>query len=159
MRLLHAALDNLKVDHISKQQYYMCFKFSPLLIQSSSAAPSGLYSARGSFSPLRMPAAYNQLAASSLLNQQYAAALGLGKSLNSVPQTHTRVLSVHRTLSEDPLVVSTPIKGMPTTMCTTVIILCKFFNVISYIDNLTAHLKCTYCFKAFEKFGVVKLQN
>lgn len=130
VHLLHPALDNLKVDHISKQQCYV-FKFSPLLIQSSSAASSGLYSARGSFSPLRMPAAYNQLAASSLLNQQYAAALGLGKSLNWVPQTHIRVLSVHRSLSEDPLVISTPIKGMPTTMCTTVIILYKLVNVIS----------------------------
>ncbi|XP_035512655.1 protein LSM14 homolog B [Morone saxatilis] len=51
----------------------------PAIIQSSSAG-SGVYSARGPFSPLRMPA-YNQLAASSLLNQQYAAALGLGHVL------------------------------------------------------------------------------
>ncbi|XP_070696154.1 protein LSM14 homolog B [Pempheris klunzingeri] len=49
----------------------------PAIVQSSSAGSSGVYSARGPFSPLRMPT-YNQLAASSLLNQQYAAALGLG---------------------------------------------------------------------------------
>ncbi|KAE8293679.1 Protein LSM14-like protein B Protein FAM61B-like protein RNA-associated protein 55B [Larimichthys crocea] len=52
----------------------------PAIIQSSSAGPSGVYSARGPFSPVRMPA-YNQLAASSLLNHQYAAALGLGHVL------------------------------------------------------------------------------
>lgn len=49
------------------------------LVQSSSAGSSGIYSAHGgSLSPVKIPA-YNQLAASSLLNQQYAAALGLGK--------------------------------------------------------------------------------
>ncbi|XP_041802517.1 protein LSM14 homolog B-like [Chelmon rostratus] len=58
----------------------------PAIVQSSSAGPSGVYSARGPFSPLRMPA-YNQLAASSLLNQQYAAALGLGPVL---PGLHVR---------------------------------------------------------------------
>ncbi|XP_019951844.1 protein LSM14 homolog B [Paralichthys olivaceus] len=52
----------------------------PAIIQSSSAGPSGLCAALGPFSPMRMPA-YNQLAASSLLNQQYAAALGLGPVL------------------------------------------------------------------------------
>uniref|UniRef100_A0A665VMK3 LSM family member 14B n=1 Tax=Echeneis naucrates TaxID=173247 RepID=A0A665VMK3_ECHNA len=49
----------------------------PAIVQSSTAGASGVYSALGPFSPLRIPA-YNQLAASSLLNQQYAAALGLG---------------------------------------------------------------------------------
>ncbi|XP_076597753.1 protein LSM14 homolog B [Chaetodon auriga] len=58
----------------------------PAIVQSSSAGPSGVYSACGPFSPLRMPA-YNQLAASSLLNQQYAAALGLGPVL---PGLHLR---------------------------------------------------------------------
>ncbi|XP_070767026.1 protein LSM14 homolog B [Enoplosus armatus] len=58
----------------------------PAIIQSSSAGSSGVYSAHGPFSPLRMPA-YNQLAASSLLNQQYAAALGLGPIL---PGLHVR---------------------------------------------------------------------
>ncbi|KAM7411544.1 hypothetical protein PAMA_021503 [Pampus argenteus] len=47
----------------------------PAIVQSS-VGSSGPYSALGPFSPLRMPA-YNQFAASSLLNQQYAAALGL----------------------------------------------------------------------------------
>ncbi|GAA6216447.1 protein LSM14 homolog B [Lates japonicus] len=58
----------------------------PAIVQSSSASSSGVYSALGPFSPLRMPA-YNQLAASSLLNQQYAAALGLGPVL---PGLHVR---------------------------------------------------------------------
>ncbi|KAK5863836.1 hypothetical protein PBY51_000833 [Eleginops maclovinus] len=58
----------------------------PAIVQSSSAGPSSVYSPLGPFSPLRMPA-YNQLAASSLLNQQYAAALGLGPLL---PGLHVR---------------------------------------------------------------------
>lgn len=49
-----------------------------MFVQSSSAGSSGAYSAPGQFSPVRM-SGYNQLAASSLLNQQYAAVLGLGK--------------------------------------------------------------------------------
>ncbi|XP_029912590.1 protein LSM14 homolog B [Myripristis murdjan] len=52
----------------------------PAIVQSSSAGSSALYSAQAPFSPLKMPS-YNQLAASSLLNQQYAAALGLGTVL------------------------------------------------------------------------------
>ncbi|KAM4609775.1 protein LSM14 homolog B [Polymixia lowei] len=52
----------------------------PAILQSSIGSPSGLCSAQGPFSPLSMPS-YNQLAASSLLNQQYAAALGLGPVL------------------------------------------------------------------------------
>ncbi|XP_068585810.1 protein LSM14 homolog B [Cebidichthys violaceus] len=52
----------------------------PAIVQSASVGSSGVYSSLGPFSPLRMPA-YNQLAASSLLNQQYAAALGLGSVL------------------------------------------------------------------------------
>ncbi|XP_017264966.1 protein LSM14 homolog B isoform X2 [Kryptolebias marmoratus] len=53
----------------------------PAIIQSSSASSSSVYPGLGRFSPLRIPA-YNQLAASSLLNQQYAAAaLGLGSVL------------------------------------------------------------------------------
>ncbi|XP_073326494.1 protein LSM14 homolog B [Pagrus major] len=58
----------------------------PAIVQSSSAGSSGIYSAREPFSPLRMPA-YSQLAANSLLNQQYAAALGLGPVL---PGLHLR---------------------------------------------------------------------
>ncbi|XP_061590829.1 protein LSM14 homolog B [Cololabis saira] len=56
----------------------------PAIIQSSGAGPSSIYSTYGSMSPLRM-SAYNQLAASSLLNQQYAAALGLGPVLQDMP--------------------------------------------------------------------------
>ncbi|XP_072223036.1 protein LSM14 homolog B [Leuresthes tenuis] len=58
----------------------------PAIVQSSSTGSSGIYSTLGPFSPLRMPA-YNQLAASSVLNQQYAAALGLGPVL---PDMHVR---------------------------------------------------------------------
>ncbi|TNN43114.1 Calcium-responsive transactivator [Liparis tanakae] len=53
---------------------------------SASVGSPGVYSALGPFSPLRRPA-YNQLGASSLLNQQYAAALGLGSVL---PGVHVR---------------------------------------------------------------------
>ncbi|XP_054639704.1 protein LSM14 homolog B [Dunckerocampus dactyliophorus] len=48
--------------------------------QSSSPGPSSIYPPLGPFSPMQVPA-FNQLAASSLLNQQYAAALGLGHLL------------------------------------------------------------------------------
>ncbi|XP_074499910.1 protein LSM14 homolog B isoform X1 [Sebastes fasciatus] len=58
----------------------------PAIVQSASVGSPGVYSGLGPFSPLRMPA-YNQLAASSLLNQQYAAALGLGPVL---PGLHVR---------------------------------------------------------------------
>ncbi|XP_061826879.1 protein LSM14 homolog B-like isoform X2 [Nerophis lumbriciformis] len=54
--------------------------------QSSSAGTSSIYPPLGPFSPMQMPA-YNQLAAASLLNQQYAAALGLGPML---PGLHVR---------------------------------------------------------------------
>lgn len=60
-------------------------------VQSSSAGSSGAYAGLGPFSPLNVPA-YNQLAASSLLNQQYAAALGLGKSVS----THALLKSMNR---------------------------------------------------------------
>nr|XP_057908193.1 protein LSM14 homolog B [Doryrhamphus excisus] len=48
--------------------------------QSSSPGPSSVYPPFGPFSPIQLPA-ISQLAASSLLNQQYAAALGLGHLL------------------------------------------------------------------------------
>ncbi|XP_023192617.1 protein LSM14 homolog B isoform X1 [Xiphophorus maculatus] len=54
----------------------------PAIIQSSSSS-SGIYSSLGLFSPVRTPA-YNHLAASSLLSQQYAAALGLGTLLSDL---------------------------------------------------------------------------
>lgn len=61
----------------------MCVKLFTLgFFQSSSAGSSGPYPALGPFSPLGMPS-YNQLAASSLLNQQYAAAFGLGESIRA----------------------------------------------------------------------------
>ncbi|AWP10237.1 putative protein LSM14 -like B isoform 2 [Scophthalmus maximus] len=54
------------------------------LCELPSAGSSGVYPAHGPFSPHRMPV-YNQLAASSLLHQQYAAALGLGPVLPGLP--------------------------------------------------------------------------
>ncbi|XP_071332841.1 protein LSM14 homolog B isoform X2 [Trachinotus anak] len=66
----------------------------PAIVQSSSAGASGIYSALGPFSPLRMPA-YNQLAASSLLNQQYAAALGLGLHIRRGPMVEKAVQTLH----------------------------------------------------------------
>ncbi|XP_074537465.1 protein LSM14 homolog B-like [Halichoeres trimaculatus] len=57
----------------------------PAIVQSSVAGSSGVYPPHGPFSP-RMQG-YNQLAAGSLLNQQYAAALGLGPVL---PGLHVR---------------------------------------------------------------------
>ncbi|XP_030277916.1 protein LSM14 homolog B isoform X2 [Sparus aurata] len=66
----------------------------PAIVQSSSAGSSGIYSAREPFSPLRMPA-YSQLAANSLLNQQYAAALGLGLHLRRGPMVEKAVQTLH----------------------------------------------------------------
>ncbi|XP_076875046.1 protein LSM14 homolog B [Brachyhypopomus gauderio] len=51
----------------------------PAIVQSSVGSSSGAYGPQGGYSPYRsMMPSYNQLAASSLLSQQYAAALGLG---------------------------------------------------------------------------------
>ncbi|XP_057686384.1 protein LSM14 homolog B-like [Corythoichthys intestinalis] len=55
----------------------------PAIVQSSSVGPSSAYPP---FSPMQMPP-YSQLAASSLLTHQYAAALGLGSIL---PGLHVR---------------------------------------------------------------------
>uniref|UniRef100_A0A3Q3WWB2 Uncharacterized protein n=1 Tax=Mola mola TaxID=94237 RepID=A0A3Q3WWB2_MOLML len=68
----------------------------PAIVQvtASCLTSSGIYSACGPFSPLRMPA-YNQLAASSLLNQQYAAALGLGFHVRRGPMVEKAVQTLH----------------------------------------------------------------
>ncbi|XP_041654566.1 protein LSM14 homolog B [Cheilinus undulatus] len=58
----------------------------PAIVQSSIAGSSGVYPSRGPCSPASMPA-YSQLAANSLLSQQYAAALGFGPVL---PGLHVR---------------------------------------------------------------------
>lgn len=64
-------------------------------VQSSSVGPSAVYSALGPLSPIRM-SAYNPFAASTLLNQQYAAALGLGKSIKSSAHTTCRgIICLH----------------------------------------------------------------
>ncbi|XP_013889145.1 protein LSM14 homolog B-B isoform X2 [Austrofundulus limnaeus] len=63
----------------------------PAIIQSSSANTSSVYPGLGRFSPLRIPA-YNQLAAGSLLNQQYAAAaLGLDLHVRRGPMVEKAV--------------------------------------------------------------------
>ncbi|XP_076023090.1 protein LSM14 homolog B [Genypterus blacodes] len=84
----------------------------PAIVQSSGGPTSSVYSALGPFSPLRM-SPYNQLAASSLLNQQYAAALGIG---NTMPGLHARkgpmvekavqTLRVDRSMLRRPLTAS-----------------------------------------------------
>ncbi|XP_048034887.1 protein LSM14 homolog B isoform X1 [Megalobrama amblycephala] len=66
----------LKIHHSLPQD--------PAIVQSSVGTSSVHYPSQGSYSPYRsMLPSYSQLAASSLLNQQYAAALGLG--LHGVP--------------------------------------------------------------------------
>uniref|UniRef100_W5M7X3 LSM family member 14B n=1 Tax=Lepisosteus oculatus TaxID=7918 RepID=W5M7X3_LEPOC len=58
----------------------------PAIVQSSLSGSSASYQHQVPFSPYRsMMPTYSQLAASSLLNQQYAAALGLGTGFHSLP--------------------------------------------------------------------------
>ncbi|XP_055724374.1 protein LSM14 homolog B isoform X1 [Salvelinus fontinalis] len=58
----------------------------PAIVQSSIGRSLSTYPSQASYSPYRsMVPSYNQLAASSLLNQQYAASLGLGAGLHSLP--------------------------------------------------------------------------
>ncbi|XP_031609698.1 protein LSM14 homolog B [Oreochromis aureus] len=64
-------------------RYHHGLPQDPAIIQTSSSGSSSIQPTVGSLSPLRMPA-YNQLAASSLLNQQYVAALGLGPLLQGL---------------------------------------------------------------------------
>ncbi|KAM9856166.1 protein LSM14 homolog B [Aulostomus maculatus] len=66
----------------------------PAIVQSSSAGSSDVYSAIGPFNPLQLPA-YNHLAASSLLSQQYAAALGLGLHVRRGPMVEKAVQTLH----------------------------------------------------------------
>ncbi|XP_039655775.1 protein LSM14 homolog B isoform X2 [Perca fluviatilis] len=61
----------------------------PAIVQSSSSGSPGIYSALGSYSP------YNQLAASSLLNQQYAAAFGLGLHVVRGPMVEKAVQTLY----------------------------------------------------------------
>ncbi|KAJ3581301.1 hypothetical protein NHX12_029799 [Muraenolepis orangiensis] len=55
----------------------------PAIVQSSVGGSSGAYHPR--WSPYRDMPSYNQLAASSLLNQQYAAAMGLAPGFQGLP--------------------------------------------------------------------------
>nr|XP_029543036.1 protein LSM14 homolog B isoform X1 [Oncorhynchus nerka]XP_029543044.1 protein LSM14 homolog B isoform X1 [Oncorhynchus nerka] len=58
----------------------------PAIVQSSFGSSLSTYPSQAPYSPYRsMVPSYNQLAASSLLNQQYAASLGLGAGLHSLP--------------------------------------------------------------------------
>ncbi|XP_041081290.1 protein LSM14 homolog B-like isoform X2 [Polyodon spathula] len=58
----------------------------PAIVQSSlSSASASYHQPQVSYSPYRGMSSYSQLAASSLLNQQYAAALGLGAGFHSLP--------------------------------------------------------------------------
>ncbi|XP_029548503.1 protein LSM14 homolog B [Salmo trutta] len=58
----------------------------PAIVQSSIGSSLSTYPSQAPYSPYRsMVPSYNQLAASSLLNQQYAASLGLGSGLHSLP--------------------------------------------------------------------------
>ncbi|XP_029012636.1 protein LSM14 homolog B-like [Betta splendens] len=59
-------------------------------VQESPSGGASSISGLGPFSPLSMPS-YNQLAASSLLNQQYAAALGLGLHVRRGPMVEKSV--------------------------------------------------------------------
>ncbi|KAL1249429.1 hypothetical protein QQF64_020434 [Cirrhinus molitorella] len=68
----------LKIHHSLPQD--------PAIVQSSVGTSSIHYPSQGSYSPYRsMLPSYSQLAASSLFNQQYAAALGLGSGLHGLP--------------------------------------------------------------------------
>ncbi|XP_068119721.1 protein LSM14 homolog B isoform X3 [Hyperolius riggenbachi] len=59
----------------------------PAIVQSSlGSSSSSSYQSSVPYSPFRGMPSYGQLAASSLLNQQYAASLGLGSGFPSVPQ-------------------------------------------------------------------------
>ncbi|XP_034552063.1 protein LSM14 homolog B isoform X2 [Notolabrus celidotus] len=73
----------------------------PAIVQSSIAGSSGGYPPHAPFSP-RMPA-YNQLAPGSLLNQQYAAALGLGLHVRRGPMVEKAVQTLHVDRSRRPL--------------------------------------------------------
>ncbi|XP_014910253.1 protein LSM14 homolog B isoform X1 [Poecilia latipinna] len=64
----------------------------PAIIQSSSSS-SGIYPSLGLFSPIGMPV-YNHLAASSLLSQQYAAALGLDLHFRRGPMVEKAVQTI-----------------------------------------------------------------
>ncbi|XP_058846880.1 protein LSM14 homolog B-like isoform X2 [Acipenser ruthenus] len=58
----------------------------PAIVQSSlSSASASYHQPQVSYSPYRGMSSYSQLAASSLLNQQYAAALGLGAGFHNLP--------------------------------------------------------------------------
>ncbi|XP_045561552.1 protein LSM14 homolog B isoform X2 [Salmo salar] len=58
----------------------------PAIVQSSIGSSLSTYPSQAPYSPYRsMVPSYNQLAANSLLNQQYAASLGLGAGLHSLP--------------------------------------------------------------------------
>ncbi|KAL7864507.1 hypothetical protein AOLI_G00159270 [Acnodon oligacanthus] len=83
----------------------------PAIVQSSVGSSSMSYGPPGGYSPYRtvMPS-YNQLAASSLLNQQYVTALGLGAGLHG---TVRRGPMVEQAVQTVPVEKAAPKKGVP----------------------------------------------
>ncbi|XP_036447485.1 LOW QUALITY PROTEIN: protein LSM14 homolog B [Colossoma macropomum] len=83
----------------------------PAIVQSSVGSSSISYGPPGGYSPYRtvMPS-YNQLAASSLLNQQYATALGLGTGLHGPVRRGPMVEQAVQTV---PVEKAAPKKGLP----------------------------------------------
>ncbi|KAM3878547.1 protein LSM14 homolog B-like [Diretmus argenteus] len=84
----------------------------PAIVQSSIGNSSAAYHPR--WSPYRdMVPSYNQLAASALLNQQYAAALGLGPGFQGIPPR--RGPTVEQAVQTVPMVNPAPQKEQPST--------------------------------------------
>ncbi|XP_007236143.2 protein LSM14 homolog B [Astyanax mexicanus] len=82
----------------------------PAIVQSSVGSSSVSYGPQGGYSPYRsMMPSYNQLAASSLLNQQYAAALGLA-GLHGHPR---RGPMVEQAVQTAPVEKAAQKKGLP----------------------------------------------
>ncbi|KAL2103629.1 hypothetical protein ACEWY4_000497 [Coilia grayii] len=83
----------------------------PAIVQSSIGSSSGAHSSHGQYSPYRgMMPSYSQLAASSLLNQHYAAAMGLGAGMHGFPVR--RGPMVEQAVQTMALQKTTPKKGV-----------------------------------------------
>ncbi|CAI9543742.1 unnamed protein product [Staurois parvus] len=76
----------------------------PAIVQSSlSSASTSSYQSSVPYSPFRGMPSYGQLAASSLLSQQYAASLGLGGGFPSVPVRKSPMVSVEQAVQTGPV--------------------------------------------------------
>ncbi|MGH0179582.1 UNVERIFIED_CONTAM: hypothetical protein FKN15_020607 [Acipenser sinensis] len=81
------------------------------MFQSSlSSASASYHQPQVSYSPYRGMSSYSQLAASSLLNQQYAAALGLGAGFHNLPVRRGPMIeqAVQTTPAENPVLKKPP---------------------------------------------------